>query len=82
MIKKIFALVLILAIVALIAGCGKETGETKIVTSGDTQTVEKTATETSADEVSAGLEEVDALNEDLDTSELDTLDQELDNITW
>ncbi|MCK4589698.1 MAG: hypothetical protein KAT77_04585 [Nanoarchaeota archaeon] len=70
--KKLFAVLLILVLVGLVA----------CMPPAEMLDQEETGTEAAADEVSEDLDAVLTVEEDLDTSSMDTLDQDLAEITW
>jgi uncharacterized protein YoxC len=67
--KKLMALMMVLLIAFTITGCKKtETG---------TETVAKESTELDKD-----INSIDQVTEELNTSDLDNLDQDLQNVNW
>ncbi|MBS3097242.1 hypothetical protein J4209_00435 [Candidatus Woesearchaeota archaeon] len=72
MIKKIIIIGLILLVISL-AGCAKKEAPPE---------EKPTATEEAVTNVGSDISSVDALDKDLDTSDLDDIDKELEEINW
>ena len=70
--KKLLAVLLILALVG-VAAC---------MPPAEMLNQQDMGTESAADDVSGDLDAVLAVEEDLDTSSMDNLDQDLSEITW
>jgi len=81
MIKKILALVLVIAIAVLIVGCGSDTTEEQDIVQEQTST-EPVGTEDEVDNLDSDLQDLENLEEDLGLEELESLEQELDEIDW
>jgi hypothetical protein len=64
--KKILALILLIAVLSTVFGCAPK--------------VEETEEDVSAADIEADIAEIDALEEDVDLSELDTLEEDLDSL--
>lgn len=78
--KKIIAICFILMLISL-AGCGaKRTAQTTSTPTQAEVTTPTTAEETS--EVADGISDADALDKDLDTSDVDSISDELADIDW
>ena len=72
--NRIVALALVIAIVAL-AGCARP--ETSTAPQPDAPATDAPSTDETADIVQEDLSDIDSLTDDLDISELDTLDEDL-----
>lgn len=81
MIKKILFAVLLVVILLYTAGCASKTA--KKITEPKTTPAEKatTATEGKAD-IDTKVSEVDALNKEINTDELEGIDKELEGVAW
>lgn len=80
MIKKILALVLIIAIAVLIVGCGSDTTEEK--TQDTVQEQAPARTDSEVQDIESDLGDLDTLEDDLGLDELENLDKELDELNW
>ena len=76
MMKKTLALILVIALLVLIVGCAQKAPEAAPAAE------EKTATETNVEDVATGIDEIDSIEQELNTSELDNLEQELGEVSW
>lgn len=70
--KKIIALMGILALVALIYGCSSSTSTTTTQVSGNA----------AVDSIGDDLNDVDAVNNDLNSDDLNNVSDELDQVNW
>lgn len=70
--KKAFAILFVIAIVALlvISGCAKQAATTTVKTTG------------ASAQVSTGIDNVATTSQDVNTSDLDTLDKDLASVNW
>jgi len=72
--NKIIALFLILSIITLTGqGCTEQVSK---------NTDDTTISQADIADIESGLDEINELDSELDTSDLDNLDQELDEVTW
>ena len=83
MIKKILAIMFVIAILALIVGCQPKVDDTMDETQdATTETTTETTTTEDINDVASDLDEIESLEEDLGLEELENLEQELDDLNW
>jgi len=79
--KRLTALMAVaLFAIALIAGCSQRSGSSTKETPPQQESATPTSTEESMSGVDQQLNEIDDLDKDLDSAELDSLDQDLADI--
>ena len=84
MIKKILALLFIVSIAVFLIGCKAEIEEPETAPIEPIEPVTETETTTDADiaDVESDIAEIDTLEDDLGLDELESLEQELDDLNW